>query len=163
VGATCERKGDYEQAEKYFQKCLQLAPDFAEAQNYLGFMWAEHGKNLDAAKVLIEKAVKAEPTNAAYLDSLGWVLFKLNEPKEALDYLLQAVKHSEEPDATVFDHLGDVYAALHERDKAQEAWRKSLSLEQNDEVRKKLEPAPTGPAQPTTQTSPPKPQSEDDD
>jgi tetratricopeptide (TPR) repeat protein len=163
VGATCERKGDYEQAEKYFQKCLQLAPNFAEAQNYLGFMWAEHGKNLDAAKVLIEKAVKAEPTNAAYLDSLGWVLFKLKEPKEALDYLLQAVKQSEEPDATVFDHLGDVYAALHERDKAQEAWRKSLSLEQNDEVRKKLEPALTGPSQPTTQTPPPKAKGADND
>jgi tetratricopeptide (TPR) repeat protein len=163
IGATSERKGDYMQAEKYFQKCLKLSPDFAEAQNYLGFMWAEHGRNLDAAKVLIEKAVKAEPTNAAYLDSLGWVLFKLNEPKQALDYLLQAVKLSEEPDATVFDHLGDVYAALHERDKAQEAWRKSLSLEQNDDVRKKLGPEPTGPKASATQTSAPKPKSEGDD
>ena len=31
LGAACERKGDYAQAEKYFEKCLQLAPDFAEA------------------------------------------------------------------------------------------------------------------------------------
>jgi predicted negative regulator of RcsB-dependent stress response len=91
------------------------------------------------------------------------VLFKLKEPKQALDYLLQAVKLSEEPDATVFDHLGDVYAALHERDKAQEAWRKSLSLEQNDVVRKKLGPEPTGPKLPATQTSAPKPKSEGDD
>ncbi len=163
LGATCERKGDYDQAEKYFQKCLQLSPDFAEAQNYLGFMWAEHGRNLDAAKVLIEKAVKAEPTNAAYLDSMGWVLFKLNEPKQALDYLLQAVKLSEEPDATVFDHLGDVYAALHERDKAREAWQKSLSLEQNEVVRKKLNPEPTGPAPPATQSPPPTSKSPGDD
>ncbi len=28
VGAAYERKGDYAQAEKYFEKCLQLAPEF---------------------------------------------------------------------------------------------------------------------------------------
>ncbi|HEV8493924.1 MAG TPA: tetratricopeptide repeat protein, partial [Candidatus Angelobacter sp.] len=86
LGATYERMGDYGQAEKYFEKCLQLAPDSAEAQNYLGYMWAEHDTKLDRARELIEKAVKAEPKNAAYLDSLGWVLFKLRQPKEALGY-----------------------------------------------------------------------------
>ena len=40
----------------------------------------------------------------------------------------------------MYDHLGDVYATLHEADKAHEAWKKSLSLESNDVVRKKLEP-----------------------
>ena len=126
LGATCERKGDYAQAEKHFEKCLKLAPDFAEAMNYLGYMWAEHGLKLDQARELIEKAVKAEPKNAAYLDSLAWVLFKLNQPKEALPYALKAAELSEEPDATVCDHLGDIYAALNQLDKAREAWRKSL-------------------------------------
>ena len=139
LGATCERKGDYEQAEKYFQKCLSLAPDSAEAMNYLGYMWAEHGMKLDQARELIEKAVKAEPKNAAYLDSLAWVLFKLNRPGEALPQALKAVEFSEEPDATVYDHLGDIYAALNQIEKAHEAWKKSVSLEANDEVKKKLE------------------------
>ena len=106
VGATCERKGDYAQAEKYFEKCLKLAPDSAEAMNYLGYMWAEHGQKLDQARELIEKAVKAEPKNAAYLDSLAWVLFKLKQPKEALPYALKAAELSEKPDATVYDHIG---------------------------------------------------------
>ena len=138
VGAACERKGDYAQAEQYFQKCLQLAPDSAEVMNYLGYMWAEHGLKLDQARELIEKAVKAEPKNAAYLDSLAWVLFKQNQPKEALPYALKAVEFSEQPDATVYDHLGDIQAALKQIEKAREAWRKSLSLEPNEEVRKKL-------------------------
>ena len=81
LGATCERKGDYAEAEKYFEKCLHLAPDFAEAMNYLGYMWAEHGMKLDQAREMIEKALKAEPKNAAYLDSMAWVLFKLNQPE----------------------------------------------------------------------------------
>src|SRR5262245_48656474 len=43
LGAVYERVGDFAQSEQYFEKCLQLKPDFPEAQNYLGYMWAEHG------------------------------------------------------------------------------------------------------------------------
>jgi tetratricopeptide (TPR) repeat protein len=139
LGAANERKSDYAQAEKYFQKCLQIEPNFAEAMNYLGYMWAEHGQNLDKARELIEKALKTEPKNAAYLDSLAWVLFKLKQPQDALPYALQAVELSERPDATVFDHIGDIYAALNQVDNARAAWRKSLSLESSEEVRKKLD------------------------
>jgi tetratricopeptide (TPR) repeat protein len=145
LGAAYERVGDLAQSEQYFEKCLALQPDFSEAQNYLGYMWAEHGMKLDKAKELIEKAVKAEPKNAAYLDSLGWVLFKLDKPKEALGYVLKAVELNQEPDATLYEHLGDIYAALRQPDKAREAWTKSLAVEPNDQVRKKLEsgsPAP---------------------
>jgi tetratricopeptide (TPR) repeat protein len=140
-GAAAERKGDYDQAEKYFEKSLQLKPDFAEAQNYLGYMWAEHGRKLEQARELIEKAVQAEPKNAAYLDSLAWVLFKLHQPQEALSHILKAIELSEKPDPTLLDHLGDIYAALKQPDKAHEAWTKSLGLEPNEEIRKKLEAA----------------------
>ena len=139
LGAACERKGDFAGAEQYFQKSLQLVPDFSEAQNYLGYMWAEHGMKLDKARELIEKALKAEPKNAAYLDSMAWVLFKLNQPTEALPYALKAAELSEQPDATVYDHIADIYAALKQPDKAREFWRKSLALEPSEEIRKKLD------------------------
>jgi len=139
LAAACERKADYPEAEKYFERCLQLAPDFPEALNYLGYMWAEHGWHLERARELIEKALKIEPKNPAYLDSLGWVLFKSDQPQEAVDYVLQAVELSEEPDATLYDHLGDIYAALKQPDKAREAWQKSLTVEPNDEIQKKMQ------------------------
>lgn len=139
VGAAHERKGDYQMAEKYFEKCLSLKPDYAEAQNYLGYMWAERGTNLVRARELLEQAVKTEPNNAAYLDSLAWVLFKLNEPAAALDQILKAVEHLEQPDATVYDHLGDIQAALGRMDQAREAWRKALEVEPSEAIRKKLE------------------------
>jgi len=138
-GATYERLGDYTQAEHYFEKCLQLAPDSAEAQNYLGYMWAEHDQKLDKARELIEKAVKSQPKNAAYLDSLGWVLYKLHQPREALGYILKAVELTDQPDATLYDHLGDIYSALDQPEKARDAWTKSLAVEPNDQIRKKLE------------------------
>ncbi|PYL01726.1 MAG: hypothetical protein DME19_00630 [Verrucomicrobia bacterium] len=80
-GSALERHGGYAEAEKYFRKCLELSPNSAEAMNYLGYMWADRGENLEEARSLIEKAVEQEPKNAAYLDSMGWVLFKLKQPR----------------------------------------------------------------------------------
>jgi Flp pilus assembly protein TadD len=113
-------------------------------------MWAERGTNLARARELIEKAIKLDPTNAAYLDSLGWVLYKQGHAREALGPIRKAVELNEEPDATLFDHLGDVYAALEQPDKAREAWRKSLEVEPNKEVEKKLKGAGESPPGPSS-------------
>ena len=144
-GSALERKGDYSESVKYFEKALELKPDFYEAANYLGYMWAERGENLERARALIELAVKAEPKNNAYLDSLAWVLFKLGKPKEALPYMLQAVQIAEdekEKDVTLYDHLGDILMAMGDREKAREAWRKALALGPNEEIQRKLEQPP---------------------
>jgi len=138
-GAAYERNHDYAKAEQYLQKCVTLAPDFAEALNYLGYMLADRGEQLPRARSLIEKAVNLEPKNGAYLDSLGWVLFKLHQPHQALPQLLRAIQYTPEPDPTVLDHLGEVYLALHQVDKAVEAWKKSYSLDGNEEVKHKFE------------------------
>jgi tetratricopeptide (TPR) repeat protein len=143
LGAAFERGQKLDEAEKYLRKSLEIMPDFSEAMNYLGYMWAERGTNLSEARQMIDKAVKMEPKNAAYLDSLAWVLFKSEKPKEALMWMLKAVELSDEPDATLYDHLGDIYSALQEPAKAQEAWKKAFSLEPKDEIKKKFSPAET--------------------
>ena len=146
VGSAYERNKDFKQAENFFRQSLKLAPDFAQALNYLGYMWAERGENLTEARTMIEQALKQEPENAAYLDSMAWVLFKLNLPKEALEHQLKALKLQEEADATLHDHLGDIYAALKQMDKAREQWEKAIAIEPSDAIQKKLKgvAAPTG-------------------
>ena len=139
LGSAYERSGNLPEAEKCFEKAIELKPDFAVALNYLGYMWAERGANLDRARAMIERALKVEPKNAAFLDSLGWVFFKLHQPEAALEQLLKAVDYVEEPDATIYDHLGDVHAALNQMEKAREAWSQSLKLEPNEQVQKKLD------------------------
>lgn len=138
IGAACERTQRFKEAETHFRKALTLQPDFAEALNYLGYMWAERGENLAEAREMIEKALKLEPKNAAFLDSMGWVLFKLGQPREALPHLVKAIELNDEPDATLYDHLGDVYAALNQPAKAREAWEKSVSIEASPAVSGKL-------------------------
>src|SRR5690606_36348197 len=53
-----ERVGDIREAVKSFRKALELNPDYAEAMNYLGYMWADRGENLQEARELIERAVE---------------------------------------------------------------------------------------------------------
>lgn len=137
-GAASERLGDYEGSARLFRKCLELRPDFAEALNYLGYMWAERGENLAEARRLIERAVELEPENAAFLDSLGWVLFRQNKPEEALPWLEKAVDKVDAPDPTLFDHLGDIYHALGRRAEAREAWQRALDLQPTEAVAEKL-------------------------
>jgi len=140
LGAAHERNKNVSEAERHFEQCLKLQPDFAEALNYLGYMWAERGVNLDRAKTMIEQAVKQDPENAAFLDSLGWVFFKLGKHKEALEWLQKSAQHLKEPDATIFDHIGDVFLALNQPAKARENWTKALSIEpDNADIKKKLE------------------------
>lgn len=141
LGACYERTGDYSHAEEYFQKCLDLSPEWPDACNYLGYMWAERGVNLEKARELVEKAVKAEPTNAAYLDSLAWVCYKLDQPQEGLKPMLQAIELSPKPDSTLYDHLGDIYMALKQVRQACEAWEKALAVERNEVIQKKLDAA----------------------
>jgi tetratricopeptide (TPR) repeat protein len=143
-GEACERSQQYQRADQYLQKCIDLSPDFGEALNYLGYMLADRGEQLPRARTLIEKAVQLEPKNGAYLDSLGWVLFKEKLPQQALPWLLKAMQLSPEPDATVLDHLGEVYMALHQPSKAIQAWKQSLSIESNPDVKKKLDSVPGG-------------------
>ena len=138
-GAACERNKQYEDAEKYFLKSIKINPDFAEALNYLGYMWAERNEKLEQAREFVEKAVKLQPKNGAYLDSMGWVLFRLKDYDGALKFELKAVENIEETDASLYDHLGEIYVALKRRDKAIEAWRKSLQIESSDEVKRKLQ------------------------
>jgi tetratricopeptide (TPR) repeat protein len=138
LGAACERNKQYEEAERYLRKSLELAPEFSEALNYLGYMWADRGENLEEARKLIDQAVRLEPENAAFLDSMGWVLFKLHRYQEALEYMRKAIARIEQPDPVLFDHIGDIYAAMKNPEKAREAWMKSLALEPNESIQSKL-------------------------
>ena len=139
LGSTYERSGNIPEAVKAFRKCLEIAPDYAEALNYLGYMWAERGENLEEARDMIEKALKKEPDNAAFLDSLGWVYYKLKKPSEALSYLNSAIEHTDKPDPTLFDHLGDIHLELKEIDKAREAYGKALAIKPDEKIQQKLE------------------------
>lgn len=143
LGASRERAGDIAGAEVAFQELLALEPDFTQALNYLGYMWAERGEHLEDALRMIRRAVAREPDNGAYVDSLGWVLHQMGRHGEARSHLEWAARLMGD-DPTVLEHLGDLYVALEETELARQAYRQVLGLEtleadKADAVRRKLE------------------------
>ncbi len=147
-----ERQKKYPEAEDLFRKIIKEAPDNAGALNYLGYMMADRGENLEEALGMIKKAVDQEPANGAYLDSLGWAYFKVGKFDLAEDSLLKAAQKVMGADPTVQEHLGDLYqktgrlqlAVTHwERSVAE--WNKTVAPEIDQDalakVQKKLESA----------------------
>ena len=152
-------QGNYAKGEAELELLLQQDPDEAGANNDLGYLYAEQGKNLDKAEAMIRKALVSTQEDSesyrAYLDSLGWVLFKRGKAKEALKELTKAVEimkteneqDGTNPDATILEHLGDVHFHLHELEQAGDAWRQAAKYAAQAtppdrrlaEIRKKLD------------------------
>ncbi|MFL2909072.1 MAG: tetratricopeptide repeat protein [Limisphaerales bacterium] len=129
LGAAYERNRQYETASKIFNKALKLSPDYHNAMNYLGYMWADINQNLDEAAKLIIKANELDTDNAAYIDSLGWLYFRQGKYDMALTELLKASELTQdEPDSTIFEHIGDTQHKLGATQKAKEAWQQALDL-----------------------------------
>lgn len=137
LAAAYERSGKIEQAEKLFLELLRDAPDNASILNYLGYMWADRGVNLEKSEEMLRKAVSLDPQNGAYLDSLGWVYFKLGKLDLAEKYLVEAASRMPN-DPTIQEHLGDVLARVGKTSKALEAYRSALKLDSEETDEEKL-------------------------
>jgi tetratricopeptide (TPR) repeat protein len=137
-GTACEQGGRFQDAERLLERCIDLNPDFAQALNYLAYMWAAKNMNLDKAQEYVMRALKIHPEDGAFLDTLGWVYYQKGAFKESLTYLNKALDRMPD-DPVIAEHLGDVWAALKNSRKAGRFWR--LSLKQapdNAAVRNKL-------------------------
>lgn len=125
-GTVAERQKLFEQAEIEFRKGLQLSPDFAPIENYLGYMLAERGQKLDEAVAMLKKAVAFDPQNPAYLDSLAWAYYKQGQYALAEDLEHKAaLRMSNDP--TLLDHLGEIDAKSGRLPQAVEEWQRSLA------------------------------------
>jgi tetratricopeptide (TPR) repeat protein len=137
LGSAFERAGDRGNAEKTFLGILEKNPEHAGTMNYLGYMWAESGQNLDRAAAMLTKAVGQEPRNGAYIDSLGWVYYRQGKLDLAEKLLTDATRLLPN-DATVHEHLGDVVAKRGDVTRALSLYRVALVLEQESKDEQKL-------------------------
>lgn len=137
--AAHERFGNIEEAERLFQKTIEMIskkdPDEENSQfaatvyNYLGYMWLENDMNLDEAGELIKTAVDLDPESGAIADSLGWYYFKRGRYEEAKKELLRAEQLIEEPDPVIFDHIAQAFYMLGEREEALDYMRKAVEMD----------------------------------
>jgi len=129
---------DVDKAAEHLQVLLKKKPDNPTFNNDLGYIWADHDKNLDEAEKMIKRAVEAEPDNAAFLDSMAWVLYKKKDHKKAKEWMQKAIQDPKGQDMVLFDHLGDIHWALEEKADAISAWKKAVELaEKSDRDQKR--------------------------
>lgn len=131
-GSACERAGRTNEAVTVFEECISRYPKHAEALNYLAYMWAEQGTNLETAATYAQRALRIEPENGAFIDTLGWILFKKQRYQDALEQL-EVANLLEGDDPTILDHIGDTHKALGNIQKAVSFWKRSFILNPSEE------------------------------
>lgn len=125
LGSVYERQKKYGEAEQQFKAVLAVDPMNAAAYNYLGYMLADRGIQLEQSVDDIKKALQIQPNNGAYLDSLGWAYYKMNRYDLARAPLEKAARLMPN-DPTVLMHLGDLYLKLGQKQMAVQTWKQAL-------------------------------------
>ncbi len=133
-----ERLNQDELAEKHFLKALEINPNDPFTLNYLGYWWADDGRNLEQAIKLIERAVKLRPKSGFFVDSLGWAHFKLGNFDLAVAFLEKATL-LEPADPVITDHLGDAYWQVGRYIEARYKWTYALSIATEDDLKTQIQ------------------------
>jgi len=137
--AAFEHLRDYVRAETHLKRLLKIDPEHADALNFLGYLYAETGTNLDKAGLLINRALKLKPNDGYYLDSLAWVYFKRGDYAEALNAQRKAIKQVAD-DPVMREHLGDILWRNGRMEEARQEWNQAIKLKHTEpaELRQKI-------------------------
>ncbi len=131
-GIAYEQTNNWEAAEKDLKKALTYQPDHPYVLNYLGYSWADQGKNLDEATDMIQRAVDARPSDGYITDSLGWVMYRNDDYTGAVSTLERAVELLPY-DPTINDHLGDAYWKVGRKLEARFQWERAKNHSKKEE------------------------------
>ena len=119
-----EKAGRTEQAISQLETLYRDRPQDGAIANALGFLLADHNRELARADRLITAALKSEPDNPAILDSMAWLDFRRGQAREALPLLERAFRLAQDGD--IGAHWGEVLWSLGDKAKAREAWSRAL-------------------------------------
>jgi len=119
-----EKAGHTDAAITQLDALYHDRPDDSAISNALGFILADHNRDLKRAEKLINNALKSEPDNPAILDSMGWLTYRRGMAAQAAPVLERAFRLDQ--DADIGAHWGEVLWSLGEKAKAREAWSRAL-------------------------------------
>ena len=130
-GAIYEQLKDYPAMEKAMRTVIHLAPNHAQAYNFIGYSLVERHSDLAEAQKLLTKALSLSPDNPEILDSVGWLYHARGDNDRALGYLQRA--HAALPDeADISAHLGEVLWSLGRHAEARQVWQHALQKHPDD-------------------------------
>jgi len=126
LGNVAREQKKYEQAVGYFQKALQVDPEFFEAHYNLGKIYAILGQSREALGQF-KKARELNPQDPDTYINIGVELSNLGQRDEALKMYEKALEL--DPDSyLVYSNIGVEYTALGDYEKAELYHKKALAL-----------------------------------
>jgi len=131
-GASNERMGNYEEADKDMLLSLEIDPNDAYVLNYLAYSWLERDYKIKEAMGMLEKAYSLTENDPYIIDSIGWAYFLTDDYVKAETYLKRAVELMPD-DAIVNDHYGDILWKLGRKIQARYFWKSVSKMEDVDE------------------------------
>lgn len=123
---TLSELGNYEEAEKVYEKIVQIAPDNWFVMANLGVIQTRLDK-FAVAEVCLKKAIELNPKDSFALTNLGVLYFRQARFEDALKALQQAVA-TDKNNPQAHNYLGITYGEQGDREKAEQELKKALEL-----------------------------------
>jgi serine/threonine-protein kinase len=132
IGDVFSRMGKLDQAIAQFEKCLALAPDFAEAHHDLANALRHKGRYNDAI-AHYEAALRIDPQSVLTMNNLGWLLATCPDPSvrngaRAVEVAARAELLSGGEDPLILHTLAAAYAENGQFPHAFETAERALQL-----------------------------------
>jgi Tfp pilus assembly protein PilF len=130
IGVILQLQNRNPEAEKRYQRVLELDPRAPVAANNLAWLYAEGGRNLDVGLQLAQTAKAGMPQSPEVDDTLGWIYYKKGLAAMAVAPLQDAV--TTVPQKPVYRyHLGLAFLGSGDKTRAREALEAALKLDPN--------------------------------
>ena len=120
------KAGRLKEAERLCRQILELEPDNAEFNNYLGILNIQIGKN-DIAAQCFRKVIEIDPNRPNTYYNLGITLKCLGQIEEAIDCYKEAI--SMKPDfAQAYNNLGNAFKILGRTTESVVCYKKAIAI-----------------------------------
>ena len=116
MGDTYHQSGDKKKAYSYYEKVLQIDPEYVPVLNNYAYFLCLDGKKLKRAEEMSKITVDKNPDNPTYLDTYGWILFLRGRAAEAKPYFKHAMLYGGKDSKEVLLHYSAVLHELGEED-----------------------------------------------
>lgn len=138
LGDIYHEAGDSQKAYRMYDNALTFNPSNTMAANNYAYFMCTDGGDLDKALELSGKSLSGDDSsNPTYLDTYAWIQYLKGNYAIAEEFqqkAMEAMEKEKYQSAELYVHYGDIKEKLGKNGEALEAWRKAVSLfEENGE------------------------------
>jgi predicted TPR repeat methyltransferase len=126
MAISLHRDGRWDGALKLYRRLLQLQPDDANVQHFLGMLLHRRGERDEALK-LIRRSLERDPTVAAWHNNLGNALLDGGHVQQAANAYERCIELDPQ-NVEVLNNLGCMLRGLQRTEEAEAAFRRALEL-----------------------------------